>query len=65
VSDLPPYDELADDEDELDWSWDALTGGERDILTDQDVDMVVLFAGVPEDEVDEHRRKLTELLEGD
>lgn len=64
VTDSPAPDELADEHDELDWSWDDLTGGERDELTDDEVALVVLFAGVPEKEVASHEKKLKKLLGG-
>ena len=57
----PPYDELADENDELDWSWDELTGGERTELPDEDIEGFVLFAGVPEDKIEEHKKALEEL----
>lgn len=61
MSDLPAHDELADDEDERDWSWDALTGGVREELSDDDLEGYVLFAGVPEDQVEAHAEALRQL----
>lgn len=64
MSDLTPYDQLADDEDELDWSWDEIADGERDRLEDDDAEAFALFAGVPEDEIEAHRQALVELAGG-
>lgn len=50
-----------EDNDELDWSWDVLTDGVRDELSDDDVIGVVLFSGVPEDEIEAHKEKLRAL----
>lgn len=59
--DAPPLDELADDDDTLDWSWDRLANGARTTLSDEDAVGVALFAGVPEDEREAHAAALREL----
>lgn len=54
---VPPHDD-----DTLDWSWDQLTGGVRAELPDDQVDLVVLFAGVADAAVEAHAAQLRELL---
>lgn len=62
MTDSPAFGEVADGDDQLGWSWDELTGGVREEATDDEVDLMVLFAGVPDDLIEEHRRQLHELL---
>lgn len=57
----PALDELADEDDELDWSWDKLTGGERTQISDEDAMGYALFAGVSDEEVEAHKKSLEEL----
>ena len=61
MSDSPAYDELADEDDTLSWSWDELTGGVRDEVSDEEAVGYALFAGVPEDEVQAHKDALEAL----
>ena len=56
-----PHDQLADERDTLDWSWDRLTDGERTEDTDDDVLGLMLFAGVPPEQVEAHREALIAL----
>ncbi len=56
-----PDEPDASDDDFLDWSWRALTGGIREELTDDQAMGVALFAGVPEDQIDQHKRDLEAL----
>lgn len=44
---------MPEDNDELSWSWNELTGGVRDELTDEEAAAVALFSGIPEDELEE------------
>lgn len=65
MSDFPPFGELADEDDELGWSWDELTGGVREETTDAEADLIALFAGVPDDQIEAHRRQLEALFGGE
>lgn len=60
MSDVP-FGELADDDDQLDWSWDALTDGERTEDADEDLIYIALFAGVPDDDIEAHKAAIEEL----
>lgn len=64
-NEFPPLGELADDKDELGWSWDELTGGEREEMADEEAVLFALFAGVPDDEIDQHAKHLWALGGGD
>lgn len=56
--------EEQDVDDFLSWSWDELTGGEREEATDDEVAAIALFAGVPDDEVEDVKRQYEELFNG-
>lgn len=49
------------EDDFLDWSWDELTGGEREEVSDDEAVGYALFAGVPEDQIEQHKRDLEAL----
>lgn len=51
----------AEDNDTLDWSWDALTDGERTEDDDWQNLADILFSGVPSDQIEEHARKLRDI----
>lgn len=54
---------MAKDDDQLSWSWNELTGGVRDELTDEEAAAVVLFSGVPESKVESYKQQYLELFD--
>ena len=61
MSHEPAFDELADEDDQLSWSWDGLTGGVREEMPDDELVGRALFEGVPEDQIEQHKQALEEL----